>query len=71
MKKILSLLVVLTMALGLAACGSAGTETDVSQSTQPNSEIETSVREEETSENDVTQSERIMALATLKRAIPT
>lgn len=57
MKKILSLLVVLTMALGLAACGSAGTETDVSQSTQPNSEIETSVREEETSENDVTQSD--------------
>ncbi len=57
MKKILSLLVVLTMVLGLAACGSTGTETDVSQSTQPNSETETSVQEEETSETDVTQSD--------------
>lgn len=45
------------MVLGLAACGSTGTETDISQITQPNSETETSVREEETSENDVTQSD--------------
>ena len=57
MKKILSLLVVFTMVLGLAACGSTGTETDVSQSTQPNSEIETPVQEEKTSEADVTQSD--------------
>ncbi|MDE5939980.1 MAG: flavodoxin [Lachnospiraceae bacterium] len=45
------------MVLGLAACGSTGTETDVSQSTQPNSETETSVQEEGTSETDVTQSD--------------
>lgn len=57
MKKILSLLAVFTMVLGLAACGSTGTETDVSQSTQPNSETETSVQEEGTSETDVTQSD--------------
>lgn len=45
------------MAMWLAACGSTGTETDVSQSMQPNSETKTSVQKEETSEIDVIQSD--------------
>lgn len=59
MKRILSLLVVLAMVFGLAACGSAGIEGNDLQSTQPDSETEISAQEEETAGTDAEQSGNI------------
>jgi len=55
-KKILSLLVVFTMAFGLVACGNGGETTNVSQSTPPDCETGSSARMEETAAADGAQS---------------